>query len=110
MQVIREVFRELDYEELEEALAARATRFQELQAQGWVCKALNLYAGSGHRVLVLEASEPTLVLDATEPADRAERRQHRQQRQHKHKPQADDAAATKAPPRKQIKLPKFESR
>lgn len=107
MQPIQEIFLELDYDELEEALAARRTRLEELQSQGLICKAENLYNGSGHRVLILNASEPTPMVDPAERSDR--RRQSRPTRQHKPREQ-EDPNAERMVSKKPIKLPKFEAR
>jgi hypothetical protein len=107
MQAIQEVFLELDYEELEDALAARASRLKELQEQGWECKALNLYASSGHRVLLLQAQPPGAVMSLTE---RTERRPQRQLKQRRPRPDQEAAGAAEGERQKPIKLPKFESR
>jgi hypothetical protein len=56
--MISEVFREVDFDDPEEARQQRDLRVAVLQAQGLVCVAENLYRVDGKRVYLLTADAP----------------------------------------------------
>jgi hypothetical protein len=56
--MISEVFCEVDFEDAEEARLRRNQRIVELQEQGMVCTAENLYRVDGKRVYLLTSEMP----------------------------------------------------
>jgi hypothetical protein len=57
--MISEVFCEVDFEDAEEARLRRNQRIVELQGQGMVCTAENLYRVDGKRVYLLTSEMPS---------------------------------------------------
>jgi hypothetical protein len=57
--MISEVFCEVDFEDAEEARLRRNQRIVELQKQGMVCTAENLYRVDGKRVYLLTSEMPS---------------------------------------------------
>ncbi len=80
--VIQEVFLESDWQDEDEARAARDGRAEQLQAQGFVCICENLFTVAGQRVFLLAAdrSEAIVPVEAKPEATPQQRLTHRLKR------------------------------
>ncbi|MBD3885682.1 hypothetical protein IFO70_28630 [Phormidium tenue FACHB-886] len=72
--MLQEVFLENDWEDAAHARQCRDARIEELQTQGFVCSAENLWTVQGYRVYLLVATR-----DAPDIAQASPRRERSQQ-------------------------------
>lgn len=72
MSLIQETFLETDWEEAEQARAARDQRAAQLEAQGLVCSCSTLYrVNDGYRVYLVEAQTPEAEEEARKPSKKS---------------------------------------